>query len=458
MPPRLFPAPIRFTCGLILAALSLSAGLAAAPVVLSRAGSGRATAYCEQAKIITVGDRTHVAWLDGEADGFRIRIRTLDRATGTWSPTVTVGEGMDNHGGPGLTVDSQGYLHIVYYPHHDVFRYRRSLRPNDASAWTPEERFGEGLSFPTMLCAPDDTLILTARRGFHDAQRVPQEHLPVEQELWKKPPGGEWRKVSTLLRARTPGYSQFAVGLAWGADHRTIHLNTRPYEGNPYTMASPMNTIGYLVSPDAGETWTKADGTPVTLPATAETIDVIAPDESPDGPRLNSGPLAVDARGVPHLIYTAAQHDASHLYVATPKAGGGWERRDLTPSLPAAWQGCDITLNMGGGITFSASGRATVVAVVFKLPPAERKDPIKLWGHPTTEIVRLWSDDGLLTWQSEILQPEDATQTHWLPNLERATGHNRVPDEPGIIFTAGSAGANVNSLALANEVRWQPRN
>ncbi len=452
------PVLRRFACVILFAVLDTCPALAAPPVVLSTVGSGRATAYSEQAKIITVGDRTHVAWLDGEAEGFRVRIRTLDRTTGEWSPATTVGEAMDNHGGPGLTVDSQGYLHIVYYPHHDVFRYRRSLRPNDASAWGPEEQFGEGLSFPTMLCAPDDTLILTARRGFHDAQRVPQEHLAVEQELWKKPPGGEWRKVSTLLRSREAGYSQFAVGMAWGPDHRTIHLNTRLYEGHPPKTAYPRHTIGYLVSHDAGETWAKADGTPVTLPAMADTVDVVAPDEGPDGPKFQSGPLSVDAQGVPHLVYTSIQAGITRLFLATPAASGGWTRRELTSSLPAAWHGCAITLNMGGGISFSDSGRVTIVAVVSKLTPEEARDPAKEWGHPTTEVVRLWSDDGLLTLQSEILQPEDATRAHWLANLERATGHNRVPDEPGIIYTAGDRGAHVGALELANEVRWQPKN
>src|SRR3954467_9553799 len=44
---------------------------------LSAAGSGRATGYAEASKIVTVGDRTHVTWLDATPEGFRVRIRTL---------------------------------------------------------------------------------------------------------------------------------------------------------------------------------------------------------------------------------------------------------------------------------------------------------------------------------------------------------------------------------------------
>lgn len=67
--------------------------------LLSEQGCGRATGYAEANKIVTFGDHTHVAWLDSPAEGFRVRVRTLNRTTGEWSPTSTIGEGYDNHGG-----------------------------------------------------------------------------------------------------------------------------------------------------------------------------------------------------------------------------------------------------------------------------------------------------------------------------------------------------------------------
>ena len=163
----------RVSAGCIVLGIALESGAAwaastapnpSARFLLSSEGSGRATSYGESNKIVTVGGKTHVAWLDAIAEGFRVRVRTLDRRTGQWGPIVAIGDGQDNHGGPALIVDSKGYLHIVYYPHHQPFRYRRSVRPNDASEWGPEIKFGEALSYPVMLCAPDDTIILTARR------------------------------------------------------------------------------------------------------------------------------------------------------------------------------------------------------------------------------------------------------------------------------------------------------
>lgn len=184
-------------------------------VHLSKEGSGRATAYLESPKIISFEDKTHVVWLDSPKQGFRIRMRTLDQTSGSWSETYEVGEAYNNHGGPALTVDEEGYLHLVYYSHHHPLRYRRSLRPNDGSAWTEFEAFGEHLTYPALVVGADGTLILVARRSYDDR--------PWELEMWQRAPGEEWRRHAALLRARYTGYAQFAAALAWG---RIMALST----------------------------------------------------------------------------------------------------------------------------------------------------------------------------------------------------------------------------------------
>jgi len=84
----------------LLGLSSLPAFSSSDRVVLSSEGSGRATAYIESPKIISFEGKTHVAWLDTPAEGFRIRIKTLDHATGHWSESTDIGEAIDNHGGP----------------------------------------------------------------------------------------------------------------------------------------------------------------------------------------------------------------------------------------------------------------------------------------------------------------------------------------------------------------------
>lgn len=440
-------------CALVARAEVTSPALLA-PAVLSSQGSGRATAYPEQNKIITHEGKTHVAWLDADASGFWVRGRTLDRTTGEWGPVVTIGPAQDNHGGPALTIDSKGYLHIVYYPHHAPFRYQRSSRPNDLSTWEPVVEFGVESSYPVMVCAEDDTLILTARRAYDTAEGESKARMRMEQELWRKPAGGAWEYAGILIKPRFAGYANFGASLAWGPEGR-LHLSARIYEITGVEGEKPLNTIGHMVSDDQGKTWKTLTGETLTLPVTPDTIGRVENNAEMARAPLNSGPLGVDRKGVPHLIYTANLDGVSHLYLATPAAPGGWAKRDLREYLPQEKKDWQIELGMGGGLSFSQDGRVTIVAVVLNPPPGER-DPIKAWAHPTTEIVRFWSDDGLRTFQSEIVSKEDARQAHWLPNLERPTGHNEVPAIPGIIFTRGPAGGGLHDRNLNNEVHWTP--
>ena len=428
-----------------------------ASATLSGEGSGRATAYAEQHKIITVEDKTHVVWLDADQSRFLVRGRTLDRKTGQWSEVVTIGEAQDNHGGPSLTADSEGYLHIVYYPHHQPVRYRRSVRPNDLSAWSDEVLFGEGLSYPTMICAPDNTLVLTARRGYFDTTGAYVDSQHMEQELWTKAPKGNWERRSTLIRSRFPRYAQFATSLAWGTDGRTLHLSARIYETPREAGAKALTTIAYMKSPDGGRTWTRSDGSRIELPATAETVDVLASGGGADGPPLNLGPLAISAAGTPHLFYTANGNGHSRLYLATPAAERDWTHREMTQLVPAPLRDWVVDFGMGGGLTFSESGRATLAVVVLN-PTKEERGTLKEWAHPTAEVLRLWSDDDFATAKGELLGSVNAQEPHWLVNIERATGHNRVSDQPGIIFTAGIAGAGLKDLKLENRVIWHPAN
>ena len=261
---------------LLLAAAIPVAGSAGGAFPLSTEGSGRATAYVESPKIISHDGRTHVAWLDSPAEGFRVRIRSLDRASGQWSEIWTIGEATDNHGGPALTVDHEGYLHVLYYSHHHPFRYRRSMRPNDASNWTDFEEFGINLTYPALVCARDGTLIMTARRSFEDK--------PWELELWRKPPGQPWERQGAILRSRHGIYSQFAASLAWGPDHKTLHLGTRIYAMPEEDFAAALTTVGYLVSPDGGVSWYRNDG---------EGVSILANPFSPTGPGSRGPPSPI---------------------------------------------------------------------------------------------------------------------------------------------------------------------
>ncbi len=403
------------------------------PFLLSEQGCGRATGYAEANKIVTHGNRTHVAWLDSPAEGFRVRIRTLDRSTGEWSPTYTVGEAHDNHGGPALAIDSRGYLHIVYYPHHHAMRHRKSKRPGDASAWEEEIQFGERLTYPTLVCSQDDTLVFTGRRSFSDR--------PWQVELWKCPPGESWQPQGAILASRYKGYSHFQESLAWGPDHRTLHLCCRFHENSDSKAYGRLQTVAYLVSSDAGETWRRSDGKVVELPATAESAEVLGAGGVDRQRALRAGGMAVDPEGRAHVVYTVEEDGEGRTFVARPNGDGSWERIDLTPFVSEAWSSWNLA--MPGGITFNERGEMFVVAMIQK-----RQGDESSWGHPSNEVVRFRSADGGKTFSFDLVSRPDKAVSQWLPNVERPTGHHQVPVGLGTLYTAGGPGEKNTQLVL----------
>ena len=392
---------------------------------LSQHGSGRATAYAEANKIVTVGEKTHVTWLDSVQDGFRVRIRTLDRRSGQWSQTWTVGPAHDNHGGPTLTVDSRGHLHVVYFPHHNPFRYRSSLKPNDASAWSDEVQFGRKLTYPTLVCGPDDTLYLTARRS--------HARMPWTVEMWKKPVGKAWEMVGTILRSRAGGYSHFQEALAWGPDHKRLHLSVRIYENG-----GSVEVVGYMFSDDFGKTWRGRNGRVIEQPVSAETIDVIASGGRVEGKSSHKcGTISVTADGQPVIVYSASSSPGAEMIVATPDGKSAWSRHGLASAVAGQWP--DWRIGPAAEVSINRQGTMYVLATMA----SEGKNGVAL----------ISSKDLGRTIKLERPAAGVKQAKKWLANLERVTGHHRVDGRPGLIFTAGTRGKG-NTDILSNDVFW----
>lgn len=405
--------------------------------LLSQQGCSRATGYAEANRIVTLDGKTHAAWLDSEAEGFRVKVRTLDHASGRWSPAVTVGHAHDNHGGPALTVDSEGYLHIVYFPHHHPFRYRKSLRPNDASAWQAEyETFGQRCTYPTLVCGPDDTLYLTCRES--------RKEGPWWLNMYWKKPGGDWEGPRALMHGLAPGgYAHFQESLAWGPDHRRLHLACRVYDGKP----GRGHTIGYMRSDDYGATWQRADGTAIELPATPETVTNIEQSRN-DGKRsLRGGALAIDGKGRPHVVYSAWGEGMCRLTWARLDDSEKWIKRPLEPYPADDWKAW--RLSMPGNMHIGEDGRIVIAATLIHF---DIDNETEAWGHPTNEVAVFDSHDGGAAFAMRVVSRVDRETPHWLVNLEKPTGFNQVK-RPGLIYTGGTR-AEDNRQIVSNEVWW----
>lgn len=422
---------------LVLAGVGRGASMKEAPAlrVLSEHGCGRATAYSEFNKIVTIGARTHVSWLDSENGKFLVKIQTLDRETGKWSEVYTVGEAYDNHGGPSLTCDSLGYLHIVYYPHHHPFRYRRSVRPNDASQWGDEVQFGKKCTYSSMVCTADDKLVLVCRES---------GSLQWVLNLYEKPANGKWEGPRTILHGNAPsGYTRWQAALVLGRDGKTLHMSFMLFER---ALTEVGYAIGYLRSPDAGKNWQRSDGSGITLPATPATIEIVAGSTKVEGPtNFRPGNIALDPDGVPWVIYSRMDSEPFEAWVARLTTEGKWQKIPLLPVIERKWK--DRGVKTPGSIVFGRDGTMYVAVTTVK---SGTGDDLAFWGHPTAEVALLVSKDRGRTFRLFDVSGADDSAANWLPNLERPT-RNEPIKVPALIYTHGPRG-NTNKDIMSNEV------
>jgi hypothetical protein len=415
-------------------------------------------------KIITHEGKTHVAWLDSTEEGFFARIRTLDRDTGEWSLVTTLGEANGNHGRPAITMDSLGYLHTVYGIHHNAVPYRRSLRPNDASEWTDERVFGSGMTYPTLICGPDDTLYLTGRYGWEGVG------------MYAKPPGKDWEERGLIIRVLEGcfSYAAFHSGLMWSPDRSVLHLSASTYQSKTEQSNhwGQIQSANYMRSPDSGKTWERADGTSIELPATSETMDVLAAGESLNAkPGIrNLGAMVVDSTGRPYVVYLHYNMEPpGQTFMVTPDANGNWQHLPLQEAIQKNWPGY-AAVDCRSGMTITEDD---VICIVIGIQPREHpvaENERAFWGKPydyaadvystneenarlSFESAGIWAREkpgvGKVVWLEtrdggrtftarEPLKTEPGLTTNQ-PSLEMPTGFNRIPagSYPGMLYFTG---------------------
>ncbi len=236
---------------------------------ISEIGSERATGGSGN-KIVTYDGKTHVVWQDISREGYLNRVRSYCHRTDEWSETVTLNSGVDNHARPVITIDYDSTLHVVLSGHGTPVTSRSSVRPNDSSEWTPEEPAGSG-TYPIIVCDWDNTLFLTMRPA-----------RPIGADLFIKPPGQPWHRQARLLQRTEKhlgGYAAYPGYIGLGLDG-TLHYLGSFYEGLGRTDRRALHqAVCYMRSVDRGVTWQRADGTPVSVPATPEAMDLLCRSE-----------------------------------------------------------------------------------------------------------------------------------------------------------------------------------
>lgn len=399
-------------------------------VLVSEEGSERATVGAGN-MIVTVKGKTHVVWQAADEKGYWSKVRTLDRATGKWSEPVTLNKAYDNHARPYITVDSDGYLHVVTSGHNNPFEYVKSVRPNDASKWTEAATFGSG-TYPYLLAGPEGSLLLAAR-----------SHAWKGVDVFTMKRGEPWQKTLPLIVAREPQYKQYAgynSVLQWGPGQKRLHFACDVYEGfGTYQRRGENQMVVYMYTDDLGGTWHRADGSLIEGERFPKNLDVLVGGSrerkiSMPEPAVRLGGMVVDGEGRPFVLLTNDEEaERGKALLMTPAKdggkGGGWKElglhtalRKYAPELGA--------LGPAGGFTLTSAGVLQMIIPVAAL---------KSWGIPekkeipTENISYLWvetADAGKTFAIKPVLPSGDGVERN-APTLEKPTGFNRVADGVG---------------------------
>ncbi len=235
------------------------------PILISRKCIGLASHSGIPSSVVSRGDRVHVVWAEAtepteKVPGVPTYVVTYDRATGKLGEPALVGYGAppnDIHNSPSITMDSQGFLHVLAGTHGRPFQYARSLKPNDAAGgWTPAEPVGQDLSqtYIGFVCGPDDTLHLAYRLWHRGEQPHPKSHHAA-LAYSRKRPGQPWEAPRDLI---VPPFSEYSVYY-----HRlTIDRQGRLLLSYDYWSTlwfyrndQPGRRRSLMMSPDGGDTW-----------------------------------------------------------------------------------------------------------------------------------------------------------------------------------------------------------
>ncbi len=241
------------------------------PVLISKKCIGYSGHSGMPSSLVSRASRVHVVWAEAtepeeKAPGVPTFAATYDRETGTLSAPALIGYGPpanDVHNTPCITMDSQGYLHVLIGTHGRTFKYARSLAPNSAGGgWTEAEDLGPGLrqTYVGMVCGPDDTLHVVFRLWNNDTQYFPAGDYACLAYMNKRP-GQPWSAPRPLV---VPPFSEYSVFY-----HRlTIDRAGRLFLSYDYWSTYWFYRTDHwgsrralLMSPDQGATWKLAEET-----------------------------------------------------------------------------------------------------------------------------------------------------------------------------------------------------
>lgn len=202
--------------------------------------------------------------------GVPVFVRMYDKKIKTLTAPVLVGFGPppnDIHNIPGLTMDSEGFLHVLTGTHGRPFQYTRSLHPLSVTdGWTrADPLLDPKIPYSTqtylgLVTGQDNTLHTIFRYWQHNTEPFPDTHYATLAYMSKKQ-GEEWSEPQILIKAPLSHYSNFRHRLTVDRKGRLFisydywstywfYRNDRKYSERVLLMSSDGGKTWKLVSED----------------------------------------------------------------------------------------------------------------------------------------------------------------------------------------------------------------
>jgi len=375
-------------------------------------GSDRATAYEMSNKIVRYENKTHIAYLKYEGGSHKAYVRTYHHDTGEWDDEVYLGSIYDNHGGPALAIDSNGYLYVFYDGHHASLKWRKSTNPNDASSWTDAEAVPNQATDPTY-----PSVVIDTSDNVHLIYRGDQ--TTNCKLYYQKYNGSSWSTATILAEDNSSLIPSYSCSVAIDSND-VLHVGVHFFDLDN----TKGKKVGYMKSDDGGGTWKKSDGTTYTLPVTSSTIETIE-----EGDNLRLGNIAVDSDGHPFFVV--------HRLHNSPQNAQFWRHNGTS------WVGTTLSIQGKNIQSYASSSFLNGIIYVFLHVGSS-------WKADDCEVYLFYSSDNGSSFTSKQISTTDSSNANWLSNAERKNSANTL-SEMRLMWTHGSSNPTEIYFAKINE-------
>lgn len=276
------------------------------------------TAVFRKNSLVSNDNVQFISYYDGE--GFlTLGKRTLGNKCWTMKRTQYTGHAADAHNVISMMVDGDGYLHVAWDHHNGRLRYAKSVEAESLQLGEEEVMVGteeNQVTYPEFYALPSGDLLFFYRDGSSGSGNL----IINKYEFAAK----KWTRLHTNLISGEG--ERNAYWQAYVDQKGTIHISW-VWRESPDVASN--HDMAYACSKDGGLTWQRTDGTPYSLPITAENAEYAAwiPQQSE---LINQTSMTADEDGNPFIAtYWRSADSQIPQYKIIYLANDKWQVKSL---------------------------------------------------------------------------------------------------------------------------------